>query len=288
MNVAIFTFSGTGNTYIAADFISVRLEELGLKVLQYKIDEERKKDVPPDLSAADYILIGYPIHAFNPPQMVAEFVRTFPEAQGMPVSIFKTAGEPFCLNRSSSHQIMRILKRKGYDVMAEKHMLMPYNMLFRYDDSLAKQMYLFTQKLAGEFALTVAEGKRELIKYNTFNKVMSFIFRIEWPGARLNGLFYSVSKKKCVMCMKCVKACPTQNIKEKNGKLKFSSNCAMCMRCVQVCPKEAVRIGLVQPLIVKRGYDFKKILSDDSISSEYVNRDTRGYFRGFRKFFGVE
>ena len=289
MKVGIYTFSGTGNTYISADFIARSLKALGADVAQYKIEEELKKGSAPDFAGVDYIIIGYPIYAFNAPEIVIDFVKSFPKTTEIKAAVFKTAGEPFCLNKSSSSYMKRILEKKGYDFIAEKHILMPYNILFRYEDALAKQMYIFMQNAACDFAQTIAAGERELIKSTALGRAVSVIMRpIMRQGAKLNGRFYSVSKKKCVMCMKCVRECPTGNIAVKDGKLHFDGNCAMCMRCVQLCPKDAIKIGLVQPFKVRMGYDFESLAADEHVPSDFINHDTRGYFRLFRKFFGVK
>ena len=289
MNVFIYTFSGTGNTYTAADFIGLELSALGANVTQFKIENELKNGNVPDFEGVDYVIIGYPIYAFNAPEIVIDFLKRFPDAAGIKTAVFKSAGEPFCLNRSSSFYIKRILDKKGYDFIAEKHILMPYNILFRYKDALAKQMYIYMQKLARDFARTVADGKREPIKSTVFERAVSFFMKpIMRLGAKFNGRFYSVSKKKCVMCMKCVRECPTGNITVKDGKLRFGGNCAMCMRCVQLCPKDAIKIGLVQPLKVRMDYDFISLTADESVPSDFINHNTRGYFRKFRKFFGVK
>ena len=289
MNVHIYTFSGTGNTYIAADFIASKLSDLSANVSQFKIEAEIKRESVPDFAGVDYIIIGYPIYAFNAPEIVIDFVKRFPEDAGLKAAVFKTAGEPFCLNKSSSAYMKRILDKKGYDFMAEKHILMPYNILFRYEDALAKQMYVFMQNATCEFARIVADRRRELIKSTAAGCAVSAIMRpIMWKGAKLNGRLYSASKKKCVMCMKCVRECPTGNITVSEGTLHFDGNCAMCMRCVQLCPKDAIKIGLVQPFKIRMGYDFVRLAADDSVSSDFINHGTRGYFRLFRKFFGMK
>ena len=289
MKISIYTFSGTGNTYLTADFIARALKTHKAEVSQYKIEEEIRKDMPLDFGAADHILIGYPIYAFNAPEMVVDFIKRFPKSGGKKISIFKTAGEPFYLNRSSSSQMMRLLSKRGYAFMVETLFLMPYNIIFRYPDVLAKQMYLFMQDMAEEFSQKVVSGAKDLIACSVFGKAVSFCLRgIMWGGGKFNGRFYSYNKKKCTMCMKCVRECPTKNISVKDGRLRFDGSCAMCMRCVQRCPTEAINIGFLRFWAVRGRYNFEKLVRDDSIPADFVNRNTRGYFRSFRKFFGCK
>ncbi len=288
MKISIFTFSGTGNTYVTADFIADTLKSHNAHAEQFKIEEAMREKRPLDFKGIDHILIGYPIYAFNAPEMVVDFIKRFPECSGQKISIFKTAGEPFFLNKCSSDLMKRILFKKGYDVQTETLFLMPYNIMFRYEDALVKQMYFLMQKMAGEFAGEVVAGTRQSIHCPLLSKIVSFIFRIQWPGARLNGRLYSCNRKKCTMCMKCVRECPTQNITAKGGKIRFDGKCAMCMRCVQRCPAKAINIGILRFWAVRGEYDFEKLVKDQSVSSDFVNPNTRGYFRLFRKYFGVK
>ena len=52
-------------------------------------------------------------------------------------------------------------------------------------------------------------------------------------------------KKNCIHCKQCVKLCPTNNIIEEAGKIKFKSNnnCIYCLACIQWCPMQAINFG---------------------------------------------
>ena len=142
MRFLICTLSGTGNTLLTAGFIASALKESGASVIEYDIEAYIQRGEIPDIPSCDHLLIGYPIHAFNTPEHVVGFVSSLPQSKEKPVSFFKTSGEPFRYNNSSSHLVSKILETKGYVSMAEHHFLMPYNVMFRYPDALAKQMYL--------------------------------------------------------------------------------------------------------------------------------------------------
>lgn len=53
------------------------------------------------------------------------------------------------------------------------------------------------------------------------------------------------SQKNCIHCKRCVKLCPTNNIIEEAGKIKFKSNnnCIYCLACIQWCPMQAINFG---------------------------------------------
>jgi ferredoxin/flavodoxin len=278
----IYVFSGTFNTLKAAGMISDSLAKRGVSATVCEIKKPFENIPLPE--GVDWVGFGYPVHAFNIPEVLFQFVKRLPNSK-QKVFIFKTSGEPSHFNDGSSHLLWRLLTRKGYDVMLETHMLMPYNILFRYPDSLAKQMYLYTEAQSRQLAIRVTSGECDNIRFHVRHIVFSFLFRIEWPGAKFNGLLCSVNSKKCTQCGLCTKMCPTGNIRIENSRVRFGGQCAMCMRCAMFCPKDAVRFGLVQLWKINGAYNFKRLIADPGIPSDYVRDDTKGYFRYFRRFY---
>lgn len=44
----------------------------------------------------------------------------------------------------------------------------------------------------------------------------------------------------CNYCKKCVRICPTGNIKLKNGRIVFGDKCVACLSCYHRCPEKAI------------------------------------------------
>jgi ferredoxin/flavodoxin len=282
-NALIYVFTGTYHTLKAACMIQKHLEanNFATRIHEVRYPFENVP-IPQD---GDYVGFGYPVHAFNSPLMFLRFVRSLPAAKRNKAFIFKTSGEPAKLNVESSATLYSILRKKGYDVVLDTHMLMPYNILFRYPDGLTKQMTLYADALSRLLALRLLSGDRDTFKFSKIRRLISLIMRVEWFGAWLNGRLYSVNKKKCSGCMLCVKTCPTANITYEDGRFRFGGRCAMCMRCVMYCPKDAVNFGILRPLRVNGGYAFDKLLADPAVSPDYVGAKTKGYYKSFRGFF---
>lgn len=282
-NAIIYVFSGTYHTLKASRMIENHLQtnhiETRIHEVQYPFE-----NVPPPADF-DYVGFGYPVHAFNSPLMFLRFVKSLPAAVQNKAFIFKTSGEPARFNIESSYSLHRLLKKKGYDVVLDTHMLMPYNIVFRYPDGLTKQMTLYTDALSELLTLRLLSGERDTFRFSKLRRLISLMMRVEWFGAWLNGRLYSVKMNKCSQCMLCVKTCPAANITFENGRFRFGGRCAMCMRCVMYCPKDAVNFGIIRPLRVNGGYAFDKILADPGISADYVGPKTKGYFAAFRGFF---
>lgn len=282
MKIAVCTFSGTGNTFLTASGITTSIESRGITIRNVNIE---KSGCESDLSDYDHILIGYPIHAFNAPKNVVDFVKNLPESNGKHFSIFKVSGEPFSINNGSSDLILKIMKSKGYIYMVEMHFLMPYNIMFRYPEAVAKQMYLYMMKKADFFVENIICGRQIHIQYTAINQFISFLFRIQWGGARINGRLYTCNMKKCTKCLLCINNCPANNIRFFNDRIRFDGKCLMCMRCVQVCRFSAINIGLLRYWVVRQPYDYSRLSEDNSIPSDYITNEAKGYFRLFKSYF---
>ncbi len=282
-NAIIYVFSGTYHTLKTADMIKAHLQSGNVPAVVYEV--RQPIDQIPLPHEDDIVGFGYPVHAFNAPQLFLQFVKRLPAAQHNRAFMFKTSGEPFHINDASSCRLYRMLLKKGYDVVLETHLLMPYNILRRYPDGLVKQMTLYSDAMCRQLVLRLLNGERDVIRYTLRHRLASVIFRIEWFGAWFNGLFYSVNMQKCTKCQKCVKTCPACNISYDGERFYFARHCTMCMRCVMYCPSDAINIGLLQPWKVNGGYAFARIINDPDVPVDYVNPNTNGYFGLFNRFF---
>ena len=65
------------------------------------------------------------------------------------------------VNDCSSQKCISILQKKGYDVNFERHVVMPYNMIYRHRDEMAKQMWIYAHALVDLNCREIMNGKRE-------------------------------------------------------------------------------------------------------------------------------
>ncbi len=279
----IFCFSGTGNTERVQGMLTDALNFEGIQADCHRIEDCVRNGKIPEISGYDTVGIGYPIYAFNVPSTVATFIKMMPKTEGKPVFVFKTAGEPFPLNHSSSWYIHSKLKKRGYDLNYERHFLMPYNVMFRYRDEVVKQIYMLSQRLARKMAADIAREIENRPHFNPLTILVSLLFRIQWMGAALNGRLQRADRK-CNQCGKCVRECKTDNIRLEKGKIRFGWKCTMCMRCIMFCPQQAIKAGILEPWAVRGAYDFRRILNDVSIPGDYIQTCEEGIFKYFKKY----
>lgn len=257
MKVAIFYFSGTGNTELTVKKWQAESIKLGVDCQLFKIEENPKEEV--DVSIYDKIGFAYPIHAFNAPSNVNKFAKHIKKVeQKKDVFVIMVSGEYMNLNHSSDNKLKRILKRRNLIVNSEYHYIMPYNMIFRHTEKRAYQMYETMNALSELDAKDyLIDGKPHKLTKIHLTGWLIWMFRIEQVFAPVNGKTFKINKKKCVKCMMCVNNCPVKNIEYIDGKFKFHNHCLCCTRCSFNCPTNAFSIGLLTNWKVNGKYKFK-------------------------------
>lgn len=293
MKIILYVFSGTGNTLAVAHLYKKFLEQynkdnyetdLSVSVDIYRVSAKSGKFPSPE--NYDIIGVGYPIHAFVAPEPIVKFCKNLPKVKGKRTFIFKTSGEGLHINDCSSQKCLKILTKKGYDVVMERHIVMPYNMIYRHNDLMAKQMWIYAHALTDLNSRELLTDKREKVK-RTFLKTM-WVAPIGWVEqhfAHMHGTAFKVNAKKCIGCNKCVNICPQNNIKVEDGKYKFGHDCVLCMGCSFGCPKDAIKVGAFKYWKVNGSYRLNELKADKSIIFPYVPNRAKGIYRLYKKYY---
>lgn len=282
MKAVIYYFSGTGNTEKVVKEYVKNLETLGVAVEARKIEAEHVNDKAKNIDLSEFDLLGvaYPIHAFNAPSIVLKFLKKIKkQPKKTRLFIAKTSGEPLRLNNISSSKVKSILKRRNFELTNEYHYCMPYNIIFRHSDNMAYKMWNTAVNLIPLDCFEIVNGKKVKLKYIPFSSVLAGIMRVEHWGGRFNGKHYKVNEK-CVKCQKCVRACPTNNIRiDENGNFHFGKNCLMCMRCSFFCPTDAIKIGFFEKWKVNGAYNFNNPTeTEEEKHKRYCKKSYQKYF----------
>ena len=93
--LGIYVFSGTGNTLKCAEALKEALDKKEIHSSFHEIKDGEAYHEEKDL------ILCYPIHGFNAPNIMLRFCREMPSGSGK-IWFMKTSGEPLPLNDNSS------------------------------------------------------------------------------------------------------------------------------------------------------------------------------------------
>lgn len=280
MKVLILYYSGTGNTKIIANMLKDCFTNKDCQVEVFDFLSKSNYQI----ENYDYIGLGYPIYAFNAPKIFEKSIKKV-NISRKKVFIFKTSGEPLKLNNASSNFTIKYLKKNNNVVLGDYHLMMPYNIHFRFEDNVVKQMYLYNLRYCRYIVNNVLNEHKEFIEYGLLLRFITFIFKIQRFGAFVNSKLYKVNNNKCISCYKCINECPTHNIYLKKDKICFKSKCEMCMRCCFNCPQDAISIGFLNNWKVNKPYDFIGIINDESLDGKAILTNQKGFFKAHVKYY---
>jgi len=260
-SVAIYYFSGTGNTEIVAKMVKEAFENQSCSVDLIRIEDVLKKKLSVDIKQYDLIGIGSQVIGYGTPLIVRDFVRSLPEGTGKKVFIFRTAGGVAPINYNVSKAIIRKLNRKGFEVVYERLFSIASNWVVKFDDGAIHQLHQATAKKVTLMCQEIINGEKRFLKTGLGQRLlMETVAFIAQPTLRLVGKDFKVTDA-CTNCGLCVKNCPAENISERNGKIKFKLSCNSCLRCVYACPQNAIQFNTLKFFPVSGGYNIKKTLS---------------------------
>ncbi|MDR1941113.1 MAG: EFR1 family ferrodoxin [Endomicrobium sp.] len=232
----IYFFSGTGNTYLAAQKIKRVFEENENEVNLIRIEKSQPQSV--DLS--NTVGIAFTVACWNAYPFVREFIQNMPQAFGTEAFVFCTMGNN---SLKAAANVGSILKDKGYKVTATKGFIMPNNFLGIQGEQRNKKTTEFTYAKIERFARDILN---ETSKPENTNFILKFFFAISafvtnlWKTALFQKILnLKITKDLCVKCGFCAQICPTQNI-EMRGYPFFKGKCQICLRCSSYCPQKAI------------------------------------------------
>lgn len=79
----------------------------------------------------------------------------------------------------------------------------------------------------------------------------------------------TLDKEKCKGCINCIKKCPTEAIRVRNGKaIIISDRCIDCGECIRICPNHAKK-AVSDPLSILGDYKFNIVLPAPTLYSQF-------------------
>jgi flavodoxin/formate hydrogenlyase subunit 6/NADH:ubiquinone oxidoreductase subunit I len=241
----IFYFSGTGNTWWAAQRLA---EELGKRKFQtsaHSIERVSREEVNQLIDQAKIVALGYPIYASDAPLIMQDFIRALPKNK-QPKRMLVFVTQAFW-SGDGAYFIRPEVESKGYRIDWAVHFNMPNNISLDLGFFINAFFGLFhakpadTLKRIKKLADRVSKNSPWLMGRSPFFS-LGWIQRIPYRKEihRWQSGVYQVNTEKCNACARCERLCPVDNITLINGLPHFDDHCNLCLRCFNYCPQLAI------------------------------------------------
>ncbi|PKN74072.1 MAG: hypothetical protein CVU50_00410 [Candidatus Cloacimonetes bacterium HGW-Cloacimonetes-3] len=251
MKICVYYFSGTGNTRFVAEDMQQRFIDSGSQCELIPIESVTKGEVVLNPEEYDLVGIGFPVHAYDAPGIVYEFLELLPAAP-IRYFLFKTAGDKLFYGGSTNHLRM-LLANKRWKLAYESFFVMPANMASPAKPGKIARLAEAARIHSAETVADILSGTRKLLPDSTSQRISTLFKRLETRGCRKGSRHWRVSSN-CDLCGKCVQECPTSNITLVDGKLKFGDKCIFCLRCWWNCPSRAIDHPYAHAVLLKKPY----------------------------------
>lgn len=280
--VGIFWFSGTGNSKYVAELLQKSFEKKNYSVDLLALETFVNKKTIPATADYAYCVIVHPVHAFDTPPIVYDFIKLLPKSSNMKTVLLKTAagGEEY-INRAVSNRTAKALEKKGYSVQYDRTFPMGSNWLYSLGEDINRGFISIAKDKIDHTVNDIISGKNRRPHTNiVFRSIVHAMYlSYRWLMLPFISKDLTVKKSTCNNCGKCVRECPTENIIEKDGRIAFKWSCISCMKCLYSCPKNAINYRLMKPFKLKDGYN----IDETPISKEELHKSKA--YKNFKKYF---
>lgn len=246
MKIALYYFSGTGNTKCLVDRLAHILRPHGIELSVFPLE----KGFHELEGGCEHIIFAFPANSQAVSPFIWQFFRSLPKAKGTEVDILITLNESTYVLKP----LEALLKRKGYVPMSVTEISMPNNMLTEPANDAADKVRIETAFQDLELfakSIVIDRPYRHPAKKGSF--FVSFLARnTGLPSMSMRRIFVlQIRNDLCTRCGLCVRECPVGNI-EMGDVPKRLNRCELCMKCLADCPEKAIFFKGKENMIVRK------------------------------------
>lgn len=248
-DVTIFYFSGTGNSERVALWFSGFAAQKGISCQIINI--EKANDISEVITHDSLIGIISPVHGFNYPKIILDFIRKLPKGKNR-IVLMNTRGSAKIgkwitpgLTGIAFMLSSLILRRKGYRIVGQIPFDMPSNWISIHPAIREKTAnFIFDKsynRAKKHFEKLYSERKNFASRKDIIQDIL--ISPVSFAYYMIGRFFLAKSyyaSYKCTNCNLCIKQCPVKAIKKVNDRLFWTFKCESCMKCMINCPVDAI------------------------------------------------
>ena len=250
MKVAIFLFSGTGNTYYIGRKIQDLIIEKGNDCDLLTVEKKHEDDTLID--AYDIIGLGYPIYGSDIPIPIRNWINKLQLHTSKRAFVFCTQ---MMYSGDGAAYGGRLLEEKGFIIRQQEHFNMPnnitdYKILRPFNHHNLERIQLRTTRQINRFVKNILLDQKHRKGSNPFSLGLGLLQRIPYQKMEMKWISDAIKiEDQCILCKKCIELCPTHNFEIREGILVTNNHCVLCYRCINHCPVNALhssKKGLVK------------------------------------------
>ncbi len=246
-------FSGTGCTKAIVDCFDQQLSKQKIITNRVEISSCSKSEI----DVSDLLIIFSPVYAFRLTSVVEKWVKNLPEGQNMPAVIISVSGGgEISPNTACRSLCKRLLKRKGYQLIYEKMLVMPSNFATQAEEQLNLDLITVMPLKVEQIISDILSGEKNITRPKLQDRFFASVGRAEHLGAKIFGVSISASKE-CNQCGLCIRNCPKKNIRMNDETPKFGFDCMWCLKCIYACPQKALSPRVLKFAVLKNGFDLR-------------------------------
>lgn len=241
----IFYFSGTGNSRWVARQLAEMTGDEAYDIITL--------EQVPDLRGEARIGFVFPVYAWGPPEVMAQFAQKLTRTQAFAFGICTCGGDAGLTMKAFS---------KCYPLDSCYSLVMPNNYIIGSqpdDPEVIRRKIADARQELGRIAQEILERKPV---YRVHQGSLAGV-KSRFANFGFNRFARSVKPffvtEACVGCGLCEKHCPASAISLQNGKPLWKDPCYQCLRCINECPQEAIQYG--KSTAGRRRYVFPQELS---------------------------
>ncbi|HHU35045.1 MAG TPA: hypothetical protein GXZ49_07420 [Bacteroidetes bacterium] len=221
----IFYFSSTGNSLFIAEQIKAGLDGEIRYIPKFT----------GDLNIYDRVIIVSPIHSFGLPVLVYDFIANMKFSGPIYIVLNHGGMEAF-----APYFAYQLCEEKGLNIRSVQTVMMPeiYTLTFSQPKFLINLVLRKAPKRLKPIIAAIRNDKEIIIPKPKRDKWTPKHLENRKNWHMLAGDFRIT--ENCTDCRKCIRICPTGNIKSENGRILFSDKCVACLSCYHRCPEKAI------------------------------------------------